>query len=263
MVYCFSGQGNSRAAAEALAKALGLDVCRITRQALDGAAEAPAPRCDEPNVWVFPVHAWGVPRVVAEFIASLTSATPGAGESSVHHMVATCGDDIGHTDRLWARMIRARGWRVGGMFSVTMPNTYVCLPGFDIDPAAVAAEKLANAGAAIASIASRIADNRADGMRNVVPGAMPGVKSYILRPLFNAFLMSPRGFRVDRAKCNGCGACAAVCPMGNITVADGAPKWGNDCTMCLACYHRCPKRAIEWGPFSAGKGQQQHTPVRL
>ena len=177
MVYYFSGQGNSRAAAIALGKALGMEICRITRREIDNAHAAEPPTPDEASVWVFPVHAWGVPRVVEEFIERLASDTPDGGAGSVHHMVATCGDDIGRTDRLWAAMIRARGWRVGGVFSLTMPNTYVCLPGFDTDSAELAADKLDSASAGIEAIASRIADNRADGMRQVTPGSMPWAKA--------------------------------------------------------------------------------------
>lgn len=254
MVYYFSGQGNSRFVAEAIAAKLGQPTCRITRRAIDAALSSPAPDADRPNVWVFPVHAWGVPRAVETFIRNLAADTPGAAAGSVHHMVATCGDDIGRTDRFWARMIRARGWRVGGVFSVAMPNTYVCLPGFDVDPVDVARDKMRHATEEIASIASRISDNRADGLRMVVAGSMPRIKSYILRPLFNAFLMSPRGFRVDRDKCDGCAACAAVCPMGNITLDGGVPRWRSDCTMCLACYHRCPHAAVAYH-FTAGKGR--------
>lgn len=263
MVYYFSGQGNSRAAAIALGKALGMEICRITRREIDNAHAAEPPTPDEASVWVFPVHAWGVPRVVEEFIERLASDTPDGGAGSVHHMVATCGDDIGRTDRLWAAMIRARGWRVGGVFSLTMPNTYVCLPGFDTDSAELAADKLDSASAGIEAIASRIADNRADGMRQVTPGSMPWAKSHILRPLFNAFLMSPRGFRVDRGKCNSCGVCSSVCPMDNITVDGSCPRWGSDCTMCLACYHRCPHDAIGYRCFTRGKGRYIHPPTRF
>ncbi|WP_295729115.1 EFR1 family ferrodoxin [uncultured Muribaculum sp.] len=257
MVYYFSGQGNSRLVAEAIAGKLRQETCRITRRTLDAASSAQAPDTDRPNVWVFPVHAWGVPRVVGKFIRTLASAVPGAASGSVHHMVATCGDDIGRTDRQWARMIRSRGWRVGGVFSVTMPNTYVCLPGFDVDSPDLARDKMRRASEDVDSIASRIADNRADGLRMVVAGSMPRIKSHILRPLFNAFLMSPRGFRVDRDKCDGCGTCAAVCPMGNITIDGGAPRWDHDCTMCLACYHRCPRGAVAYH-FTAGKGRVGH-----
>jgi NAD-dependent dihydropyrimidine dehydrogenase PreA subunit len=270
MIYCFSGQGNSRLVALTLAKKLSQEVTHITADTLDTAATLPAPDTDCENVWVFPVHAWGVPRVVEQFIATLATTTAGSNaveltatshkSISTHHMIATCGDDIGRTDRMWAKMIRVRGWHVGGMFSLTMPNTYVCLPGFDVDSKTLATEKLANAEVRLDEIVERIAACRANGVRMVTPGAMPWVKSRILRPLFNAFLMSPRPFRCDKAKCGGCGTCVTVCPMHNITMGKwSTPDWSRRCTMCLACYHRCPSGAIAYGHATVGKGRQHTT----
>lgn len=44
--------------------------------------------------------------------------------------------------------------------------------------------------------------------------------------------------------CVGCGLCAAICPMKNITMCDGKPIPGNQCTMCYRCISKCPQQAI-------------------
>ena len=46
---------------------------------------------------------------------------------------------------------------------------------------------------------------------------------YLLRPLFQCFLMSPKPFHATEA-CIGCKKCEKVCPVGNITVTD-RPVW--------------------------------------
>ncbi|MGN0984081.1 MAG: flavodoxin domain-containing protein [Gemmiger sp.] len=46
-----------------------------------------------------------------------------------------------------------------------------------------------------------------------------------------------------------CGAQA----MNNITIQNGKPVWGGDCTHCMACICRCPTEAIEYGKKSLGK----------
>ncbi len=50
---------------------------------------------------------------------------------------------------------------------------------------------------------------------------------------------------VDRAKCIGCEACAAVCPVGAMTMQDGKAQVDTEkCILCGACINECPVGAI-------------------
>ena len=51
-------------------------------------------------------------------------------------------------------------------------------------------------------------------------------------------------FRVD-GQCNACGLCADVCPVENIEMKNGKPKWRHHCEQCLACINLCPQAAIQ------------------
>lgn len=247
MIYYHTGSGNSRHVAELLAGILGEGLCRIA----PGGSAAPSHK-GERVIWVFPVYSWGVPPIVRSFMLRSRGL-----EGASHYMVCTCGDDVGLTHLQWRRIARSLGWKAVGCWSVQMPNNYVLLPGFDVDPARLEADKLDACGARVAAVARGIRHGaRVD---DVVRGSMPWVKSRILYPLFMRFLMSPRPFRHTDA-CIGCGKCAAGCPCSNIVMDSGRPRWVNapgsdSCAMCLACYHHCPVHAVAYGKRTARKGQ--------
>lgn len=61
----------------------------------------------------------------------------------------------------------------------------------------------------------------------------------------------PRGALVavvDTARCAGCGACAAICPMGAITVDGTASIETSRCAGCGLCVDECPQDAITCTP---------------
>lgn len=249
MIHYFSGTGNSFLVARQLADTTADTLSRIVPGTVPPLPE-PEGRCG----LVFPVYAWGAPMAVAEWLADFPE-NPDARTPYIY-IVLTCGDDIGRTDRLLRRLLHRKGWDVPAVFSVRMRNTYVCLPGFDVDPLPVVREKEEEAERLLESVGGRIVCRERTGAADVVPGACPWLKTYVLRPLFNLLLVSDRRFRVNRQTCIRCGRCAAECPLDNIRpAADGTPEWRGVCTHCLRCYHGCPVRAIDYGAFTCGKGQ--------
>lgn len=44
--------------------------------------------------------------------------------------------------------------------------------------------------------------------------------------------------------CVGCGLCASLCPMGNLSIRGGKAVAGSRCTMCYRCLNSCPQKAI-------------------
>lgn len=236
MIICFSGTGNSAAVAGQLADTLGHSNCVI---------------------WICPVHAWGLPRIVLDAIDKWPATPEGftiAGESKPnvqHWLVLTCGDDVGHAPDMWRKALTKKGLTAKYAFSVRMPNTYVNLPGFDIDSPQVATEKLRAMPGRVKEIAAAIAEDRPGD--DVVPGSFPGVKTKFLYPVFNALLMSPKRFKVSD-DCTKCGLCAKRCPVNNINLDRHGPVFGPKCTTCMACYHACPGKCIN-RTFTKAHGQ--------
>lgn len=244
MIFYFSGTGNSLWVAKQLA-------CKL-QDTLEPIAEGDNKTYRlEPNErvgFVFPVYAWAPPVIVLNFIRRLQIDQP-----AYLYFVCTCGDDTGKTAQVFAKAVHARGWGCHAGFSITMPNTYVSLPGFDVDDADTEQRKVQNAIARVQYVGEELQKNVQMTTYNCHEGAVPFLKTYVIRPLFNAFLMSPKPFQATDA-CTACKRCEKKCPVHNIKVS-GKPQWGDRCTQCLACYHVCPVKAVQYGKRTKGKGQ--------
>lgn len=245
-VALFSGTGNSRWVANLLGKLLDERVYAL----LDIWGDELLLDLEEEEAlgFVFPVYAWGPPALVSGFLSKVrANKIP-----SYVYFVCTCGDDTGKTADIFARAVQEKGWTSPAGFSVIMPETYVCLPGFDVDPKDKEQKKLREAVGRIEDIARYVAA-RADKV-DCKEGRFPWIKSYLIRPLFNRFMTSAKSFHVTDA-CISCGKCVTACPLHNVRLEKKHPVWGQNCAMCLSCYHHCPKHAIEYGRMTKHKGQ--------
>lgn len=70
--------------------------------------------------------------------------------------------------------------------------------------------------------------------------------SSAVNPIFYPLFVKAKPFAAGNA-CISCGKCEKLCPMNNITLPNGRPVWGDNCTQCMACICYCPTEAIEYG----------------
>ncbi len=241
MILFFSGTGNSEYVAKRLAGILGdrtVPIVSLKNYEFD----------EQRIVWVFPTYSWGVPPIVKSVISKTVTNS-----DCRHFMVTTCGDDIGNCHIMWRKLMESRNMTAVSAFSVIMPNTYVFMKGFNVDPYNVVKKKLSGVNTRVDDIANAISKDNAPH-DDVNRGCFAWIKTNIIYPYFVRFCMKPEKFTVSE-NCNGCGLCAKKCPLSNISMNDDKPVWGSHCAFCSRCYHQCPRHAIDYDKTARFKGQ--------
>ena len=237
VIYYFSGTGNSLEIANLLAARLDAEtvgIASLREGSVDCGGRAAG--------IVFPVYMYRPPRLVADFLKRLS----GAGYLFV---VAVNGGDAGNAMRIAERLLQQSGNQVNASFSVRMPDNYIPFGG--PPPEKEQSEMFANAQTKVDGIV-RVVES-ADAHREKAPSWF---KTRVYPEIWYALgywaiPFSDKGYWVND-RCNGCGVCERVCPVGNISMTDGKPVWNQKCEQCMACIQWCKETAVELGKKSQG-----------
>lgn len=251
MIFYFTGTGNSLATAQIIAKETNDMLVSIGTsykyKDFDFTLEQ-----GESLGFVFPVYAWTTPGIVDEFIkrANFRTGNRETFAPNYCYAVVTCGAFVGKTARFFAdELLEHQGINLDASFSVKSVGncTYLYAPA-----EGEKRERLITAADADAHhIAQRIA-------------AQECVHAEHRNPLGNIFSNftgkdeKPRSTKDFYAlpTCISCGRCADICPTNTITLIDSTPRWAEmGCTQCLACLHRCPVNAIQYGKRTESRGR--------
>lgn len=254
MIFYFSGTGNTRWVANQIAEAIGEELWYIPDLIREGRYEFQV-RAGERIGFCFPTHGWQPPRIVRDFIGRLRLM---GYERAFCWALTTCGDNMGECMTILNKDLARKGLHADTLYSVIMPESYVCLPFMYTDTKEKEATKIANARRQLSEIITTIKDCR-KGVVSLGKGATPRLYSYVIGGYFNKRMITDKKFMVDADACIQCGKCAKVCPVDNI---EGTPpRWlhNGQCTCCLACYHYCPVHAIDYGSITRKRGQYHFT----
>ncbi len=254
MIFYFTGTGNSLFFAQGIADALGEKLLSIPSEMRSSHAGDEYTLTENETLgFVYPVYAWGPPKIVLDFISSLKVN----GAKPYVFSVCTCGEQEGHTSKILRKSLAHRGLSLDCAFTARMPNNYIV--GYDVDSEQVVKDKLRNAENQLVSILDTIS-KRKTGKTDLIQGTFPALKSAVVNPLFNQFAISTGKFYATDA-CTSCGLCERICPVGTIKI-DGKPTWGKTCTQCLGCLNRCPVHAIQYGKGTENRGRYVHPILR-
>ena len=241
MILYFTGTGNSRYLAECIAGRLSMPVYDLN--ACIKTANTEPVKTGRDVVLVTPTYTWRIPRLVTEWLKNAELI----GAERIW-FVMNCGSEIGNAAEYNRQLADEKRLQYMGTAHIIMPENYIAM--FNAPTADKACEIVSEAEPSLNNVIACIeSGQKLSAPRNSVYDRF---MSGTVNPIFYRFIVKARAFRV-KDSCIGCGICEAQCPLNNISLKDGKPVWGDNCTHCMACICYCPKETIEYGKRSKGK----------
>ncbi|MCP4134133.1 MAG: 4Fe-4S dicluster domain-containing protein [bacterium] len=250
VLFYYTGTGNSLWVAKKLAHQIGdCSIIPVTSE-LALAAYTKAEKVG----FVFPIHWYGPPGKMLEFIDSL----PG-GSSKYFFALAVSGGQVAKSLIKLKKFMNSRKMPLSAGFEIIMPSNYIIWKG--ADPKKLQEKRFKKAIEKIERITAVV---KTGEQGPVEKGALwENILLSSLNPFFVKYVdKTDKNFWVNE-KCNSCETCVKICPAKNIEMKENKPAWLHKCDKCLACLQWCPKIAIEYGKRSAGFDRYHHPEVKL
>jgi len=255
-IYYFSATGNSYYLASSLANKL--ENCKIT--SMVKAVKANSIEVNTPKVgFVFPVYAWGMPRIVEEFVNKIVIP-----KESYVFAIVTCVAIPGNTLKDLSKLLHMKGNRLQVGY-VTKSGRSSLMKLNSLDKVIMLLDtqrgKIRHFEERLPEFVNDI-NNKVKRSPETSNRAASVFGSFFHKMGISAFKTIDSQFTVSE-ECTQCGTCVKVCPRNNIELKPDGPTFMHNCELCHACIQWCPKFAIRHPNFDDEPKQYRNCNVRV
>ncbi|MCX7615242.1 MAG: EFR1 family ferrodoxin [Clostridiales bacterium] len=240
----FSGTGNSLFVAERLAEHIPdskiFNIAQLVRD------NSPLNEYEKIGI-VFPVYFYGLPNIIKRFVSAFSF-------EGIKYIfaVATYSGVSGDAINSLKNEVAKTGQLLSYASKITMPDSYTIT--FSVQSEQMIELKNRSARIKCEKIAKDVKESK-----RKIPAFSPLA---VTKHFSGTDKEKDRKF-ILTAACNGCGKCARLCPVGNISMKNERPQFHHNCEFCLACFHRCPKKAINYGAKTIRKERYVNPEVQF
>jgi ferredoxin len=250
VIYYYTGTGNSLWTARALAEQLGDTEIVPMHRVIHGSHG-----CKAGSIGlIFPVHIWGVPSLVRDFLEAIEKRPDG-----YYFAVAVNGGQVSRTLIQLKDLMARDNLTLSAGFDIKFPSNYIPWGG----PGPVEAQgKLFDAATEKVKFAAAYISGRKSGLLEKGPLWQRLLFTGLYKMSYNQVKSLDKNFHID-GTCSSCGICERVCPVKNISLEAGRPVWHGSCEQCLACIQWCPEECIQYGKKTKGYERYHHPEVKV
>lgn len=217
-------------------------------------------QCDAERIGIIcPTYAWGLPRIVNDFLEKLKVQ----GNPYIFAIVSCVGIP-GKTLKVMQRILRQKGLDLNAGFIIKAPCASLAKKNA-LDNIIIGLDRkrkrLKTGEERLTEIVSAV-----ENLYLHKPETSSWPANYF-GSIFHEYGMdffkkASLDFKVSD-KCTACGTCVNVCPRANINMDSKKPTFSDNCEFCHACIQWCPEFAITHPNFESDKKQYRNPNVKL
>ena len=240
MVIYYSATGNTEFIAKQLAKRIGDNSLNLLKRIKENDYSPIV--SSTPYIFCSPVYVCEMPRFLADYLKNVKLT----GNDKVY-FIFTSGGYTGISGFLAEKIIKRKNMIYMGRAEFKMPRNYPINRMYPLLTDEENKKRIKQSYKRIPAVAARI--KRGEKLKARYITQLEKIITLPFNPLWIKYKQTSAPF-YSTDKCISCGKCVTICPLNNISLMDGRPKWWDACSHCMACISNCPVEAIEYGDIT-------------